>query len=364
MNKFENILCFRAFTELYIDIDNKIYRPCCYFNKNTKYNNIEDFHQTIREDNLKNQWSSGCEHCKKVEELNSTSHRLEYFHKPDQSIISNNKFVLKHLELRLDNVCNIACITCDANSSSRWASEDARMYNKPIVKKNKQDNYDWLLDEKLWENVETLVLYGGEPFYSKKLKNILSWLVEKNFSKNITLNFYTNGTIFDDTLLVQLSTFKLVDIQFSIDGVEENFEIIRWPAKWVDILNNINNVKKFSNIIISINYTVSILNIFNIEKDFHSLRKDLTKKVNFNFLEEPNYYNIKNLPENFKNQIITTIGKNLNFISVINKLNRNGDSNVLKECASKLKTLDRFRNTHSHLLFPEEFANYLFDTQS
>ena len=360
MFEFKNILCFRAFTELYIDIDEKIYKPCCYFKKNILYDGILDFHETIRNDNLKNQWSSGCEHCKTTEELNSVSHRLEYFHKPDQSIINENKFVLKHLELRLDNTCNIACVTCNSHASSRWASEDARMFRKTNVQKIKQDNYDWLFDEDLWKNVETLVFYGGEPFYSKKLNKILVWLIEKNLSKNITLNFYTNGTIFNDDLLDKLNTFKLVDIQFSIDGIEKKFEIIRWPAKWDNVLATVDAVKKLNNGIISINYTVSILNIFNIKQDFYHL-KNITKKVNFNFLETPDYYNIKNLPDIFKKEIIKDIEKNPLFGQIVKKLNRNGNSETLKECFSRLKNLDRFRNTYSNSLFPENFVNFYLD---
>lgn len=357
MNKFDNILCFRAFTELYIDIDKKIYKPCCYYDKKIPYTGIINFHETIRNDNLQNKWSSGCVHCKNVEELNSISHRLEYFHKPDPTIVSNNKFVLKHIELRLDSLCNIACITCNANSSSRWASEEVRMFGKKNTYKNKQDNYDWLFNEELWKNVETLVLFGGEPLYSKKTEKILSWLVGNEFSKNIVLNFYTNGTFFNNKILENLSKFKLVDIQFSIDGIEENFEIIRWPAKWNDVLENINNYKKLNNIIISINYLVSILNIFSIEKDFNYL-KTITKKVNFNFLEYPNYYNIKNLPDIFKQEIIKEIEKKPLFGQVVRKIGRNGDSEALKECFLQLKTLDRFRNTHSLALFPQNFVDF------
>jgi len=363
MPDFENVLCFRAFTELYINVDKKFYRPCCYFNKNAQYNGMIDFHETIRSDNLKNQWSSGCGHCKNAEELNSISHRLEYVHSPDTQIISENKFVLKHLELRLDTVCNLACITCDSGSSSKWVSEDARMFNKKAKPVEKEEDYSWLFDDELWKNVETLVIYGGEPLYSKKLEKILFWLDEKKLSKNITLNFYTNGTVFNTAILDKLNEFKLINLQFSIDGIGENFEIIRWPAKWEDVVSNITKVKQINNINISINYLVSVLNIFNVQNDYYYLRNNLTENVSFNFLERPDYYNIKHLPEKFKKELSIQLIKDPIFNEVVKKINRSGNSEVLKECFDRLKTLDRFRNTYNHGLFPENFVNFLLDNQ-
>jgi len=361
MFDFENILCYRAFTELYIDIDKKNYKPCCHFDpkKSIIYNGMVDFHETVRNDNLKNNWSSGCENCKYAEENKGVSHRLNCLNKPDHKLIFENKFLLKHLELRLDNTCNLACITCDSASSSRWAQEDTRMYEKNLSKNAKVD-YDWIFDEKLWENVESLVLYGGEPFYSKKLKNILYWLIKNKFSANIKIFFYTNGTIFNEELIELLRNFKSVCIGVSIDGVGENFEIIRWPAKWDEVLNNINKIKEIENSEIYITYTVSVLNIFNLKNDYYFL-KNISNNISFNFLIEPNYYNIKNLPEKFKINLINDLKKDKIFLEVIKKIVKDGNNEVLKECFNRLKILDRYRNTHSNVLFPTNFVNYLLD---
>jgi len=359
MFDFENILCYRAFTELYIDIDNKHHKPCCQFNTSTKYNGLEDFNKTIRNDNLKNNWSAGCENCQTAEENKNLSHRLFPNHLPDQSLIENNKFILKHLELRLDTVCNLACVTCDSGSSSKWSSEDERMYGKTVSKNNHLD-YNWVLDRKLWENVESLNLYGGEPFYSKKLKTILSWLIANDFSQNIKISFYTNGTIFNEQIIEMLNKFKCSVISISIDGVGQNFEIIRWPAKWSNILDNIERLKKIKNSEISITYTVSILNIFNIKNDMIIL-KNITENIAFNLLERPEYYNIQNIPEKFKVKLIKDLGLDSTFAGIIKKLKINGNNKVLKECIDRLKTLDKFRNTYSDSLFPENFINFLLD---
>ena len=359
MFNFDNILCFRAFTELYIDVDQKRYRPCCQFDphQGILYEGMIDFHKKIRDDNLKNQWSRGCENCKNAEINKTLSHRMFSANLPDQTIINDNKFILKHLELRLDATCNLACITCDSGSSSKWASEDRRMYGGPIFK-NEQLDYNWIYDEKLWENVESLTLYGGEPFYSKKTKTLLFWLIEKNLSQNIKVTLYTNGSIVNDEIIKNLENFKSCTIGVSIDGIGENFEIIRWPAKWSEILFNFEKLKSIKNSSIYITYTVSVLNIFNIQQDYEYLKNNFSNNISFNFVVNPNYYNIKNLPDKFKKKLSIELIKEPVFKEVIKKINRNGDSAALKECFDRLKTLDRFRNTFSCGLFPENFVNF------
>jgi Radical SAM superfamily/4Fe-4S single cluster domain len=356
-------LCYRAFTELYIKLDRKTFAPCCYFDGSSEFTAGLDFHADIRRDNLDYRWAKGCEHCKRAEELGSVSHRLEYHHQArDPQLISENRFELRHLELKLDKTCNIACITCGEHSSSRWSAENHRMSGKEIKPGPKQQDLDWILDLGLWKSVETLVLYGGEPFYSKKLKKILSWLIQNDLSQRIAISFYTNGTIFDPEALSMLGTFKSVNLQFSIDGIGENFEIIRWPARWNDLLQTIEGAKSFANIKVSANYLVSILNVFNVKDDYHHLLDHMVGEAGLNFLEKPEHFNIKHLPQEFKQQLISDLADDFLMEPVVRKLSRPGDPNQLVRAFSNLKRLDRFRNTHSPVLFPKALLDhYGFD---
>jgi organic radical activating enzyme len=359
MNKFDNTLCNRVFTQLSINLSEKSYGPCCKFKNYQTFEGNINFHENLRRENLNNIWNKGCESCKKDEELKTISHRLQYFHKTDKNQIENNEFILKHIEITLDNNCNLACITCNENASSRWLTEKIKMgfIKKPITNNYEQD-FNWLLNYELWKNVETLVLHGGEPLSSKKIYIILDWLIKNDLSKNIILNFYTNGTFYNKLISTYTKKFKLVDIQFSVDGVDKNFEIIRWPAKWSRVSKNINLYKKLENVLVCINYTVSILNIFNIKNDFYELKK-ISNKVNFNYLENPNYYNIKNLPISFKESIKKDLEKNPIFYNIVKRLESDGDEKELINCFLTLKNLDCYRKTNSLSLFPENFIKNL-----
>ena len=97
---------------------------------------------------------------------------------------------LAKLELNLGNTCNIKCRTCTASISSTWMKEDYDLRHKNITFKEYSTNmkkYHQTYDEDspFWEdlknNLSTIKqfdFYGGEPFLSKKMWEILRICVE------------------------------------------------------------------------------------------------------------------------------------------------------------------------------------------
>jgi sulfatase maturation enzyme AslB (radical SAM superfamily) len=96
---------------------------------------------------------------------------------------------------------------------------------------------------------------------SKSNFYILEQLLQHNNS-DCFVSFVTNGSVeITDYQKHILSKFKNINFCFSIDGVGPVFEYMRYPLKWDMLLKNIEYCKN-NNIMSSVSYTLSNLNIF------------------------------------------------------------------------------------------------------
>ena len=127
-----------------------------------------------------------------------------------------------------------------------------------------------------------------------------------------------------------MSQFKALDFQLSLDGVEEQFEYQRYPAKWKDVLKFrewIKNKSKVMPIRYGIIVTVNTMNIWYLPEMIDNFTKYKKKEVlthhpeylwNPNILKRlvavedhfylntvsyPNYYCIQNIPDKLKRAI-------------------------------------------------------------
>ena len=161
------------------------------------------------------------------------------------------------------NICNLACSTCDENHSTRWQ----KLKNLPI----KSDAFNTTIDDLDFTGIEHLVIGGGEPILHKSTHEVLEKL--KHTDMKFLVHF--NGTVKPSIdFLTTCSYYDDMTICFSIDGVEEHFEYLRWPAKWTKVDSNVKWIVKHApaNIKFSVNITISLLN-----KETHKLVVDWAK---------------------------------------------------------------------------------------
>ena len=145
------------------------------------------------------------------------------------------------------NKCNLACKMCNPNASSTIAAvlrQNEKFNNKPKV--------SWADDEQSWQNFLTSVdntpirrihVMGGEPLLIKKYLEFIDYLLEKNRTE-ISLSFVSNGTTLNSTLIEKLKKFSSVDVEISIESVDELNDYIRLGSKVNTILKVINNLHK------------------------------------------------------------------------------------------------------------------------
>jgi sulfatase maturation enzyme AslB (radical SAM superfamily) len=253
-----------------------------------------------------------CERCWKEEDAGLYSKRLrdnDTFNK-----ISDNDDALKIAELNLGTTCNLKCRICGPWSSSQWNKEflqigqwgsDHEEYKKWLHRLNHsydEDSLFWDEFKAQLPNLERIEMYGGEPFLVKKQWEMLKYSIEQGYSKNQSLNFNTNGTVFDMEKVNILREFKHVHISFSIDGIEDKFEYQRHPAKWNEVIDNIKRYQYLANKYdwnLAVCITVNNYNVYYLLETMEYF-DNINMEFYLNFLHDPARYSIVNLNEDIK----------------------------------------------------------------
>jgi len=255
-----------------------------------------------------------CQRCWDEEAAGKKSKRLR-----DNEIFTDTKpNKIQIIDVSMGTQCNIKCRTCGPFNSSFWNKE---WYDTGYFKGNSEEykkylkrlNYAFNDDSLFWENFEAnlkntkhIDFYGGEPFLVKKQWTMLQQAIEKGYSKDISVHYNTNGTIWNDEVYNTLKEFKAVYIDFSIDGVGDHLNYVRYPADWKIVFDNFKKAKEISKIdskfYINVCNTISILNVFYIPEMYDAFA-DYKDTMYLNLVFGPNHYCITNIPKPIKKEI-------------------------------------------------------------
>jgi len=327
--------------------------------------------------------NSACKHCWQEEDAGRNSKRMRDNHKYVRHLdLGGEPFQgLAKFELNLGNTCNIKCRTCGPSISSTWMKEDYDLNHSKISYKAYAENmkrfhqsYDedsifWTDLEKNLSNIRQFDFYGGEPFLSKKMWEILKICVDKGYSKNIEIHYNTNGTTWPEDKIWLFDHFKEINLSFSIDGIEDQFEYMRFPAKWSEVLKNMNKAKELKNRLSTINIswciTLSTLNIYDLPKILDFYYENFSSfGLYLNLVHGPRHYNISILPKDVKTKIIDhlkqSVPKEYNqawmYLDGIIKFIENGQEE--KENMSVLKKTTKIHDDYRQQVFSKTFPEY------
>lgn len=256
--------------------------------------NTFNFHNTTekikqRELMLDGKWPyQGCEYCKNIEDTGiGQSDRQFFLNVPDitpKELEFDNKITTVTptiLEVYLDNTCNLKCIYCIPELSSRIDYElkkYGRFEKNGLILESKfkrSEQFDYI-EENFWKwminNSSTLTrlhLLGGEPFYQKQFDKFIEFfnnnpcpLLEFNIVTNLMLPFeqlIRYILVFYE--LLKIRHLKRLDITVSIDCWGEEQEYVRYGldlAKWEKNFNYLISQKWIK---LNINSTISALTI-------------------------------------------------------------------------------------------------------
>ena len=278
----------------------------------------------LRQKFLRNERPDGCSKCWSVEDAGGVSKR----------IISNQKYVkeyndaalyenpkLKFIDLKLGNICNLKCRICGVYSSSKWINDQLK------ISVNDKDKYiemnragQWPREaETFWEDLKglaneitSLEITGGEPFLIQEHFDFLRHCVDTGNAHRIDIHYNTNGTQFPQDAIENIwPHFRKVEVAFSIDGLDEEFEFQRYGANWQEVSENI---RKFHAVRDNANWlttqlcmTVSVLNIMS---SVDVLEWAETQNFNFlwvNILHDPIHFCVQSLAPDAKIKVKTTL---------------------------------------------------------
>jgi organic radical activating enzyme len=299
------------------------------------------------------------------------------------------------LEIYIDNVCNLSCIYCVPELSSRIDSE-MKKYKK--FSKNglvlestytKSTEYD-KIEKKFWEwmhnhahKLKRLHLLGGEPFYQKQFNTFLDFF-DNNPYPDLEFNIVTNLMLSKAKLVKYIDRFKellekrkikRLDITASIDCWGPQQEFVRYGLNLNQWQENFEYLVSQKWIKLNINNTLSLLTIKTLPNLLELLsvwNKDRKIEHYFAKLYDPSYLDpgilgFDEFEDDFEK--ILTIMEIDTWRGSHAKLHMEGivatikNSVYNKEEALKLITyldeLDRRRNTNWRKLFPwlEKYEN-------
>ena len=195
-----------------------------------------------------------------------------------------------HWELRLSNTCNAQCVMCGPQNSSKIASEIMMNQDNPLLPldfkarhdrhklfpQTRQKKEDLLKTFK--DNIKyctLLELHGGEPWADPAVTDLLKYISETEYAKNISIRTFSNCTLLTKEKVEVLNKFKGGEFMCSIDAVGKESEFVRYPLTWEDTERGLNiicdNLKSEFKV-----KTLSVFHLFNIaslDKTFNELLK-------------------------------------------------------------------------------------------
>jgi len=357
--------------------------PCCVYQTrsgdNINKTTLLDFYKSdeinkLRSDLRQGNYATGCSSCWQNESAGLESTRLkakfklkEIYYQIDYN--KNDFQNLQMLDLKLGNNCNLSCRICDSESSSLVAKNNLlhnRLAKNRFIEIKKSAN--WADTESFWNQLQEITnkltyldLYGGEPLLNKIHFTFLQRLIDLGVSHNIRIDYNTNGTVYSEKFFDYWQHFKEVKLSFSIDNIENRFELERSGAKWKTVSANIKkfNNKKSNKFRTDVYPTISILNVYYLP--------ELINWVNSqNFSEPPtlhnmvaghDYLSINNLPDTVKYIIAKKLRNNNLLDPIINYMMRDG-VDLLDKAKSYIKMLDLERSQNFSISH-SEFANII-----
>jgi len=270
----------------------------------------------------------------------------------------------KFIELRLGNVCNLKCRTCNPVSSSKWVVEYKKLNDDLtfVTDYSKIEPGVWYEDEDFWQELskysttlETVYINGGEPTLVEKHFNFLTRLIDMGLNHQVTLWYNINLTLLPEKLLALWEKFDKVQLSLSIDDLEERNDYIRSGSNWKTTMDNLEKLKNIPKLNISICQTVSIYNIFYIDK-FYEFFNDI--ELHLNWCYDPDFLQPWILPQTTKDIIIQKIKSSPHINqytanNIIETMKLASDEVLLQRFKTYNQKLDEYRSSKFSEIFPE-----------
>lgn len=221
--------------------------------------NFENFHNVpeklqARQKMLEGQWpGQGCEYCRDIEQAGGQSDRLMQLDRmhgldkiPPELLIDGQATAVTPttLEIWFNNTCNMTCLYCKPDYSSKWSNEIKKFGPIQIGDFNIKDydtknpHYDKML-ENLWhyldkDNRSAIIrhfqILGGEPLLQKEFDQCLEfWQTHPNPS--LTINIISNLMIPHEVFIEKMQKVQALYEQGNIFMLQLTASLDGWGTQ-------------------------------------------------------------------------------------------------------------------------------------
>lgn len=303
-------------------ISNEIapYKPCCWFRTDIEANTHLEYSSKLSECDV----AKNCSYCIDMESAGGQWSPRTLFEKdsyPDQFVITAS----------FDNFCNLKCVTCTPSNSTQVAAElpndyvdfdgrTKRDFNR--ISQQAPDKIKFIKDTLhtvMGTKFTTLrfEILGGEPLLNPAIFEFLDWLAEQPYANKTLLCITTNTTVYTEKIKKYSEKFCHIGLQFSVDGIEDTFEYLRYNSDFTKSKENIdayyNLIGKLpTNYVLSFNYTLSWMNSLHFVDFINWVQANypLVSGILITKLESPYGYSVDRMSTDMRSNIIQTIEQN------------------------------------------------------
>lgn len=302
-----------------------------------------------------------CAACVNQEQAGAKSMRQGYI---ELHPLETRQPCLEYLDINVDYTCNLACVTCGPDLSTTWRNE------LKIKGQDVRPDLAVFLTDQLGSldlaHLKEIRIWGGEPFLTHTHQRILEYVADRCDPANIRVMYNTNGTQRITTEVKQLlERFKFVRISFSIDGVGEQFEYLRYPARWGDVETTLfwwrDNLPH--NSMLSLTVTASLLNVLylNSVAEWHASHFNKSifgDEIELYVHEAFGMYALQNMPQDQVEYLKSLTNYAFPWIQSLSNLGATEQN--ITEIVSTLRALDQRRNVNLATALPltAQFLNY------
>ena len=239
-----------------------------------------------------------------------------------QRLIDTGEIANFDFRIKFSNICNLACRSCSPTYSSKYS----QVHGITVPHQLSQDLSE---DPVLWQGIVTAIeqyldqhdrvtlgLFGGESMIQPGALKLIEYLDSNRLSHRVHLDFTTNLTTMPDRMLQALPNFSGVNIKASLDSVGENFEYVRWPARWHTIERNLHTlfshdryaaVKLYIQPLFNLNNIFYLLDFLDFWQDWGQKWPDRRFTFSSLMMHRPAHMILQNLPLRYRPMLLHTL---------------------------------------------------------
>ena len=303
-------------------------------------------------------WTADCATCKTLENADQQSLRQSG---PDWINDDETSQDPVAIDIALDTECNAACVTCGSWNSSLWAKENLKLSNKKIKIDKNLDKINSAINQIVntvsLNKVKYVKFFGGEPLFTD---THLKFLKHIPCPEQVTLQYTTNGSIYpNDEVLTEWKKFKVIIFAVSLDGIQEQFDYVRWPLPWDKVSKNLIRLKKnpdIYNIMFRVEFTANFLNTYYFDRLENWVKNNLNTNLSGDKTEINIHHcwggiwNLEKMPTTVRELVKQKYPGDHTIHKLVNNL---PDPTSLRPWENFVKTWDSRRNNNWQTAFPE-----------